>query len=79
MRRDNINTRNIREAIADGEICSKCKEYIGEPKGKPVLCAVCNPALAKIAKIPCSMCGKKIKPSGMDNHIRDIHGRSNSA
>lgn len=25
-------------------------------------------------KVPCPQCGKKVKPLGVDDHIRDVHG-----
>ena len=78
----------IADAMLDGTLCAGCGEYMGSDAGFAQYCSKdCEPdgygddvdMFPKTrkqlrAKIPCPQCSKKVRPFGLDHHIRDVHG-----
>ena len=68
---------DIADMMLDGVLCEGCGEYMGEGFGVPQRCDGCampyavKPTAAN--KIPCFVCGKKIKVAGMRDHLKDVH------
>lgn len=72
----------IAEWILEGGLCQGCGEYLGDGDGYPTYCASClaqveRPAI-KTLKVACSVCGRKVKDTGLHDHMRDKHGRYSS-
>lgn len=70
----------VAEMMLDGTLCERCGTYIeGDAPGHPRYC--CNKCqferLGKpvpVAKIPCEICKRRVKRTGMKDHLRDAHG-----
>lgn len=71
---------DIADMMLDGTLCEGCgASLIGPAPGYPRYCSKqCRkdraPAVPKATKIPCRVCGKRVKASGMHDHMRDAHG-----
>lgn len=67
---------DIAESMLDGTMCAECGTYLGGGEGYPVYCSYCAPRqrpAAISAKVPCNICGKRIKKAGMKDHMRVVH------
>lgn len=68
----------IADMMLDGTLCEGCGCYLeGEAQGIPRYCNSCKrgflfkePSL----KTTCDICGKKVKPTGLADHKKDVHG-----
>lgn len=71
----------IADAMIEGVLCQVCGEYLGEGDGFPVTCPGCEDAAggsggeyhAVDDRVPCPICGKKVKPQGVNDHVRMKH------
>jgi len=67
----------VAEMMLDGTLCEGCGELINlNPPGYPCYCAQCRPNHSKQAvpnKVICPTCKKKVKRTGLRDHIRDAH------
>ena len=76
------------EAMLDGTVCECCGVYLeGEAEGIP---RYCSKACARdrgaleshpnqiyktpAPKVSCPTCKRRVKPTGLKDHIRDAHG-----
>jgi hypothetical protein len=73
----------IAEMMLDGTLCQGCGVYLrGKSDGIPRCCHDCKrtwlPTLPKEKpfkpKVKCSLCERKLKPTGLADHKRDFHG-----
>ena len=74
---------DIADMMLDGTICEGCGEFLdNDGPGFPRYCAGCEPdAKAERArkheppkaKVKCAVCGRKVKPAGLPDHMRDAH------
>lgn len=68
---------DIADMMIEGVLCEGCGIYIeGEPPGYPRRCKDCKPAHIKQAvpnKVICTHCKKKVKRTGLRDHLRDAH------
>lgn len=62
----------IADMMLDGTLCEQCGGAIGDRQspGYPRLCVDCKSR----QKVRCEACGKLVKESGMDDHLRAKHG-----
>jgi hypothetical protein len=77
---------DITEMMLDGTLCQGCGGYVGPACDYPRSCPACaredrsekhKAMLAHhqvVKKVPCEVCGKKVKKVGMADHQRDAHG-----
>lgn len=76
------------DMMLDGTMCQGCGEYIGSDNGFPTFCKGCaredrkaNPALYAApknpAKVACKVCGRHVKQTGLNDHMRDKHSQGN--
>lgn len=69
----------IADMMLEGTLCAGCGEYLGNGigDGVPCYCARCQRLMAQHdpAKAKCPECGRKVKAIGLDQHIRDVHGK----
>jgi len=69
----------ISEMMLDGTLCNCCGDFLGHGEGFPAMCAACsaNSREAKPvpAKVPCPICKKKVKVTGLADRTRDVHKR----
>ncbi len=77
---------DISDMMLDGTLCQGCGCFIGDPVAYPRNCSICKKEMKrdahkatmerhqKIKKVPCPMCGRKVKVVGMADHQRDAHG-----
>lgn len=67
----------IAEMMLDGTLCEGCGECLpGEAPGHPRRCRECartwnNPHPDD--RVPCKVCGRRVKFIGMKDHVRDAH------
>lgn len=70
----------IAEMMLDGTLCEGCGVYLeGESAGDPRRCAGCrhdakHPVHHPLAKTACKACGRRVKFTGLRDHMRDAHG-----
>jgi hypothetical protein len=60
----------IAEMMLDGTLCQSCGCFVGSRRGVPVSCVSCR---RPVLKLKCTHCGKRVKPSGMRDHVADKH------
>lgn len=69
----------IAEMMIDGELCEGCGVYMGQSFG-PCRCQDCqrdNHGIKSpqvIGKTACKVCGRRVKLTGINDHMRDVHG-----
>ena len=68
----------IAEMHLDGTLCETCGVCLNGPApGHPRYCRSCRTPRAPIApqstKTECPRCGKRVKRSGLKDHMRDAH------
>lgn len=64
----------IAEMILEGELCQECGEFMDGATGHPRTCRACRSAGPDPhERIPCDICGKRVKRIGMTHHKRDAH------
>ena len=75
------------EMVIDGDLCSCCGVYISPGQGFPRLCRDCRRdcrraekgyqggAVATTSKVNCPQCWRRVKPTGLLDHTRAMHGR----
>jgi DNA-directed RNA polymerase subunit RPC12/RpoP len=76
----------IAEMMLDGTLCEGCGVFLEDGGGGyPRRCIQCEEdariaeidhgarQLAASMKVKCPDCGKRVKPNGLANHIRDKH------
>lgn len=68
----------IAEMMMDGTLCEGCGVYLnGESYGLARRCGHCKRSqnyLPPLAKVACKTCGRKVKATGLNDHMRDAHG-----
>lgn len=67
----------IAEMMLDGTLCEGCGEWFGDGKapGYARYHKGCRPVTPPpVKKHKCPECGRKVKPTGLTDHIRDAHG-----
>jgi hypothetical protein len=71
---------DIADAMLNGELCEGCGVHLpGEAPGHPRYCskqcrADRTPPVAQLKpKEKCTVCGRKVKPGGLANHMKDAH------
>jgi hypothetical protein len=71
----------VAEMILDGLLDEETGEYIGdinkeiygdEAPGFPVT----HEREKTKERIKCPLCSKRVKPSGLDNHVKDVHKKN---
>lgn len=74
---------DIADMMLDGALCEGCGAYMGGGDGYPQRCAGCRTEDKKDRaaayqppkpKVKCSVCARKVKPTGLADHMRDSHG-----
>lgn len=74
---------DIADMMLDGTLCECCGVYVGEAVGHPRYCSKqcrldrtpAKPAVPqRLPKEKCAVCGRKVKPGGLTNHMKDSHG-----
>lgn len=67
----------IADQMLNGEICQFCMEPFEGAVGYPVSCPECKKseyiAEEPVKKVNCGYCGKRLKASGLKDHIRVKH------
>lgn len=66
----------IADLMLNGTFCEACCTPIGDGQspGYPRYHRACRPKQAPpVAKPKCPTCGKKVKPTGLADHMRDAH------
>lgn len=76
----------VADMMLDGTLCEGCGVYLGADGGFPQRCASCGPVdeqsipdlrmLRNRAKVGCPECGRRVKETGLKDHMRDRHGVS---
>jgi len=68
---------DIADMMIDGTLDEVTGEYLGKPCGYPrTRTRVRDLATSGISKkrIPCPVCGRRVKHAGLKDHMRDKHG-----
>lgn len=78
---------DIADMMLDGTLCEGCGVYLDDSMGDfPQRCASCQEddgladitrgalELAASMKVPCPTCSKRVKQTGLKDHMRDKHG-----
>jgi hypothetical protein len=75
---------DIADMMLDGTLCEGCGEFLNyESPGFPCYCKACRQQQKEAKKatyVPpapkakCTICGRKVKPTGLSDHMRDAHG-----
>ncbi len=68
----------VAEMMLDGTLCEACGAFIGQPTGYPRCCRHCQreqqvEQQAALPRVACPRCGKRIKATGLKDHLRDAH------
>jgi hypothetical protein len=67
----------ITEMMLDGTLCGGCGVVMpGEAPGYPRRCQTCKRLDAQPApseKVTCKTCGRRVKFTGLKDHMRDAH------
>lgn len=74
---------DVAEMMIDGTLCQGCGVFLNdEAPGHPCFCADCEAEAKKTRiasyqppkpKVECGVCGRKVKPTGLSDHMRDAH------
>jgi hypothetical protein len=64
----------IAEMVLEGMLCERCGVFIGTGDGYARKCAACSYESTAAVKVRCRKCGKRVKESGLWQHMRDKHG-----
>ena len=67
----------VAEMMLDGTLCEACGEWFGDGQapGYPRYHKRCRPVVLPTPPKPkCPECGRKVKPTGLADHMRDAHG-----
>ncbi|WP_098493331.1 hypothetical protein [Collimonas sp. PA-H2] len=74
---------DVADMMLDGTLCQGCGVFLNEDApGYPCSCRGCriDEKKAKAAayqppkpKAKCAVCGRKVKPTGLPDHMRDAH------
>lgn len=67
----------VAEMMLDGTLCEGCGEWFGDGQapGYPRYHRRCRPVVPPTPPKPkCPECGRKVKPAGLADHMRDAHG-----
>lgn len=70
---------DISDMIIDGILCEGCGSYLGDAVGYPRTGPCCGERLYRERtrtssnKIACPHCGRKVKRSGLSDHINAVH------
>lgn len=72
----------VADMMLDGTLCQECGTFMGGDCGYPRTCESCKKSRGSgghlrtkiVAKTDCLTCGKRVKKSGLADHMRDIHG-----
>ncbi len=78
---------DVADMMLDGTLCEGCGVYLeGESFGVPRYCAGCRedrqmldiPDLVRPSqkKVSCPKCQRRVKETGLADHMRDKHGQS---
>lgn len=70
----------IAEMMLDGTLCEGCGVYLGSDSGFPTYCSACRRDQKSSKgthpeKIPCPQCGRQVKEVGLEQHMKDVHGK----
>lgn len=70
---------DIADMMLDGDLCQGCGEFM-DGEGYAQFCKGCQKEMGidrygepLSKKIPCPICGKKVKQTGLAMHKRDVH------
>lgn len=69
---------DVADMMLDGTLCEGCGVFLeGCGDGYPRRCAGClddvERAQPSTAKVSCSICGRRVKQTGLHDHMRDKH------
>ncbi|ALS63598.1 hypothetical protein [Pandoraea apista] len=74
---------DIAEMMLDGTPCEGCGTYLGRVDGFPQRCRSCTKdapsGVIQSPKVACQRCGRRVKASGLMDHIRDAHPERGAA
>lgn len=74
---------DIAEMMLDGTLCEGCGTYLGRVDGFPQRCRSCAKdgwsGVIQPQKVTCQHCGRRVKASGLTDHIRDVHPERGAA
>ena len=65
------------DMMLDGTCCEACGGFFGDGQapGYPRYHKKCKPAVeSPKPKVKCTVCQRKVKPTGLSDHMRDAHG-----
>jgi hypothetical protein len=75
---------DIADMMLDGTLCEGCGVFLNDDvPGYPCRCESCRADAARDylathqppkPKAKCAVCGRKVKASGLKDHMRDAHG-----
>ena len=74
----------IADLMLEGVLCEHCGVALyGEAPGHPRYCSkrckrAATPGVPKATKIDCPTCKKRVKRSGLRDHMRDAHAKKES-
>ena len=64
----------IAEMMLDGTLCQQCGEFMGDECGYSRTCKGCSSdAKQALTKASCPRCHKRVKITGLTDHLRDVH------
>lgn len=75
----------IADLMINGDICAECGVTLkGAGDGFPRYCRSCTPPVdiaptPKTKKVRCAVCARMVKPTGLADHVRDLHSGQTEA
>ncbi|MES2262163.1 MAG: hypothetical protein V4724_26885 [Pseudomonadota bacterium] len=80
---------DVADMMLDGTLCEGCGVFLNDSApGHPCYCGDCardRKAAGQAAYVPpqpkvkCATCGRKVKPNGLADHMRDAHQQTGGA
>lgn len=71
---------DVADMMLDGSLCEGCGVFMGDDAGYPRRCPGCLDDIERtqpiVKKVSCSICGRHVKPAGLNDHMRDKHSTS---
>jgi DNA-directed RNA polymerase subunit RPC12/RpoP len=71
-----IEMGDIADMMLDGILCEGCGVYMGGNIGFARRCGSCKREESQPRpdeRVPCKVCGRRVKFIGMSNHMKDAH------
>ena len=75
---------DVADMMLEGQMCQGCGSILGDGDGFPVYCKSCqkennvdqfgSDKKPTVKKVACPVCGKKVKPAGLEMHQQIVHG-----